>query len=105
MDAVRARRRRGRRPQRAAGFPANDFAGQEPRSNDEIAKFCEANYGVTFPMFAGTAVTGEDANPLFRRLGAAVGRRSGTSTSISSIGAGGSSHGSERARSPMPRSS
>jgi glutathione peroxidase len=55
------------------GFPANDFAGQEPRSNDEIAEFCEANYGVTFPMFAKTVVTGEGANPLFRRLGAAVG--------------------------------
>ena len=55
------------------GFPANDFAGQEPRSNDEIAEFCEANYGVTFPMFAKTVVTGERANPLFRRLGAAVG--------------------------------
>ena len=55
------------------GFPANDFAGQEPRSNDEIATFCKANYGVTFPMFAKTAVTGERANALFRRLGAAAG--------------------------------
>ena len=55
------------------GFPANDFAGQEPRSDDEIAEFCEANYGVTFPMFAKTVVTGEGANPLFRRLGAAAG--------------------------------
>ena len=55
------------------GFPANDFAGQEPRSNDEIAEFCEANYGVTFPMFAKTVVTGERANALFRRLGAAAG--------------------------------
>jgi glutathione peroxidase len=55
------------------GFPANDFAGQEPRSDDEIAEFCEANYGVTFPMFAKTAVTGKRANALFRRLGAAAG--------------------------------
>ena len=55
------------------GFPANDFAGQEPRSNDEIAEFCEANYGVTFPMFAKSVVTGEGANALFRRLGAAAG--------------------------------
>jgi len=55
------------------GFPANDFAGQEPRSNDEIAEFCEANYGVTFPMFAKTVVTGEGANALFRRLGAEAG--------------------------------
>ena len=55
------------------GFPADDFAGQEPRSNDEIAEFCEANYGVTFPMFAKTTVTGEGANALFRRLSAAAG--------------------------------
>lgn len=55
------------------GFPANDFAGQEPRSNDEIAEFCEANYGVSFPMFAKTTVVGGRANPLFRRLTAAAG--------------------------------
>ena len=55
------------------GFPANDFAGQEPRSNAEIAEFCKANYGVTFPMFAKSAVTGERANPLFRRLASAAG--------------------------------
>jgi len=55
------------------GFPANDFAGQEPRSDDEIAEFCKANYGVTFPMFSKTVVTGQGANPLFRRLSAAVG--------------------------------
>ncbi|HVF78102.1 MAG TPA: glutathione peroxidase [Solirubrobacteraceae bacterium] len=55
------------------GFPANDFAGQEPRSDKEIAEFCKANYGVTFPMFSKTAVTGDDANPLFRRLSAAAG--------------------------------
>lgn len=50
------------------GFPANDFAGQEPRSNEEIADFCEANFGVEFPMFAKTVVTGPDANPLFKEL-------------------------------------
>ena len=55
------------------GFPANDFAGQEPRSNKDIAEFCEANYGVTFPMFAKTTVVGDGANPLFRRLSAAAG--------------------------------
>lgn len=55
------------------GFPANDFAGQEPRSDTEIAEFCRANYGVTFPMFSKTTVTGEDANPLFRRLTTAAG--------------------------------
>jgi glutathione peroxidase len=55
------------------GFPANDFAGQEPRSNKDIAVFCKANYGVSFPMFAKTNVVGEHANPLFRRLTAAAG--------------------------------
>ena len=55
------------------GFPANDFASQEPRSDAEIAEFCKANYGVTFPMFSKSVVTGEGANPLFRRLSAAVG--------------------------------
>jgi glutathione peroxidase len=55
------------------GFPANDFAGQEPRSDEEIATFCKANYGVSFPMFAKTHVVGEHANALFRRLSAAAG--------------------------------
>ena len=54
------------------GFPANDFA-QETRSDDEIAEFCRANYGVTFPMFAKSVVTGDGANALFRRLAAAAG--------------------------------
>jgi glutathione peroxidase len=51
------------------GFPSNDFAGQEPRSNGEIAEFCEANFGVEFPMFAKVEVTGDDAHPLFKALG------------------------------------
>ncbi len=55
------------------GFPANDFAGQEPRSDKEIATFCKANYGVSFPMFAKTHVVGDGANALFRTLGAAAG--------------------------------
>lgn len=55
------------------GFPANDFAGQEPRSDKQIAEFCEANYGVTFPMFSKSEVTGSGANPLFRRLTDAAG--------------------------------
>lgn len=55
------------------GFPANDFAGQEPRSDREIAEFCRANYGVRFPMFSKTPVTGEGANRLFRRLTEAAG--------------------------------
>ena len=55
------------------GFPANDFAGQEPRSDEQIATFCEANYGVSFPMFSKTRVTGEGANALFSALTAAAG--------------------------------
>lgn len=50
------------------GFPANNFANQEPNSNQEIAKFCKDNYSVSFPMFAKTPVLGDQANPLFRQL-------------------------------------
>lgn len=53
------------------GFPANDFAGQEPGTNEEIAGFCQTNYGVDFPMFAKIAVTGEDKHPLYSALTAA----------------------------------
>jgi glutathione peroxidase len=56
------------------GFPANDFGGQEPGSNKEIAKFCRVNYGITFPVFAKTAVVGANANSLFRELAARTGR-------------------------------
>src|SRR5215831_8542702 len=57
------------------GFPANDFGGQEPGSNKQIAQFCEVNYGVTFPMFAKTSVVGATANPLFRDLTLKTGKR------------------------------
>ena len=71
------------------GFPANDFGGQEPGSNKEIAQFCQLNYGVTFPMFAKTSVVGANANPLFHELAARTeSRRAGTFTSISSTGRG-----------------
>src|SRR5215468_7930799 len=56
------------------GFPANDFGGQEPGSNKEIAQFCQLNYGVTFPMFAKTSVVGANANPLFHELAARTGK-------------------------------
>src|SRR5712692_7133581 len=56
------------------GFPANDFGGQEPGSNKQIAQFCQVNYGVTFPMFAKTSVVGANANPLFRELAAKTGK-------------------------------
>jgi glutathione peroxidase len=55
------------------GFPANDFGGQEPRSDGEIATFCKENYGVSFPMFSKTTVTGDRANALFRGLTAKAG--------------------------------
>lgn len=56
------------------GFPANDFGGQEPGTNSEIARFCRVNYGITFPVFAKTAVVGPKANPLFRDLAAKTGK-------------------------------
>jgi glutathione peroxidase len=53
------------------GFPCNQFGAQEPGSEDEIASFCEINYGVTFPLFAKVDVNGDDAAPLYRHLKAA----------------------------------
>lgn len=50
------------------GFPANDFAGQEPGSNEEIATFCKSNFAVDFPMFTKITVTGPNAHPLYRQL-------------------------------------
>lgn len=50
------------------GFPANNFGSQEPGSNEEIAEFCSANYGVTFPMFAKISVKGDDMHPLYAYL-------------------------------------
>jgi glutathione peroxidase len=49
-------------------FPCNQFGAQEPGSAEEIATFCEKNYGVTFPVFAKIDVNGEHAAPLFRHL-------------------------------------
>jgi glutathione peroxidase len=57
------------------GFPSNDFGGQEPGSNKEIAKFCEVNYGVTFPMFGKSAVAKGDVNPFYERLARASNSR------------------------------
>lgn len=50
------------------GFPCNQFAGQEPGSEAEIAQFCDVNYGVTFPMFAKIDVNGPHAHPLYQYL-------------------------------------
>lgn len=50
------------------GFPSNEFGGQDPGSNDEIASFCSLNYGVDFPMMAKVEVNGDGAHPLWRWL-------------------------------------
>jgi len=50
------------------GFPANNFMGQEPGSNEEIASFCQKNYGVTFPMMSKISVKGKDQHPLYTFL-------------------------------------
>lgn len=50
------------------GFPANNFGGQEPGSDEQIKQFCTENYGVTFPMFSKVSVKGQDIAPLFALL-------------------------------------
>jgi glutathione peroxidase len=61
------------------GFPANNFGGQEPGTNDEIAEFCSTNYSVEFPLFAKISVAGEDQHPLYRELTNAIPRAEGDS--------------------------
>ncbi len=56
------------------GFPSNDFGKQEPGSSKEIADFCFNTYGVKFPMFAKSVVSGKQANPLFTSLINATGK-------------------------------
>jgi len=51
-----------------AGFPANDFAGQEPGTNDEIQSFCTTNFGVEFPLFDKITVVGAGKHPLYKAL-------------------------------------
>ena len=50
------------------GFPANNFAQQEPGTNAEIKEFCTKNYGVTFPMMSKISVKGSDIDPLYKWL-------------------------------------
>ncbi|WP_080239172.1 glutathione peroxidase [Spirosoma rigui] len=50
------------------GFPANNFMGQEPGTNEEVASFCQKNYGVTFPMFEKVDVVGSNQSPLYKWL-------------------------------------
>lgn len=55
------------------GFPSNDFANQEPGSEQEVQTFCRLTYGVKFPMFAKTHVKADNADPVFRTLGELTG--------------------------------
>jgi glutathione peroxidase len=50
------------------GFPCNQFGAQEPGNSDEIAQFCETNYGVSFPLFEKIEVNGEGRHPLYQDL-------------------------------------
>ena len=54
-----------------AGFPSNNFAGQEPGTSEEIQSFCTMNFGVDFPMFEKITVVGNDKHPLYAKLIAA----------------------------------
>ena len=50
------------------GFPSNEFGSQDPGPDDEIANFCQVNYGVSFPMMAKVEVNGGNAHPLWKWL-------------------------------------
>ena len=54
------------------GFPANDFAGQEPGTNQEIAKFCSSEYVITFPLFSKVTVNGPEQHPIYTMLTSAM---------------------------------
>jgi glutathione peroxidase len=60
----------GRRGLVVLGFPCNQFGGQDPGANNEIASFCQLSYGVSFPMMAKIDVNGSAAHPLFQWLAA-----------------------------------
>jgi glutathione peroxidase len=60
------------------GFPCNQFAGQEPGSNEEIQTFCSSRYAVSFPLFAKVAVNGSDTCALYELLKAAAPNEDGT---------------------------
>lgn len=55
------------------GFPANNFGGQEPGSNEEIKQFCSRKYNVSFPMYSKISVKGADQDPLYAYLTGAAG--------------------------------
>jgi glutathione peroxidase len=51
-----------------SGFPANNYMGQEPGTEDEIKDFCSTNYSVSFPMFSKVSTKGDDQHPLYKYL-------------------------------------
>jgi glutathione peroxidase len=55
------------------GFPSNDFGAQDPGSNDEIATFCQKNYGVTFPMMSKVVILGEEASSIYKWMQSELG--------------------------------
>lgn len=57
-----------------AGFPSNDFAGQEPGTEAQISKFCRLTYGVQFPMFEKISVKGTSADPFYKYLARETGK-------------------------------
>jgi len=57
------------------GFPANEFGGQEPGSNEDIKQFCTSTHDVTFPMFSKIVVKGKDVNPMYQWLVAQTGNK------------------------------
>jgi glutathione peroxidase len=64
------------------GFPANEFAGQEPGSDDQIQQFCRLNYGVTFPVFSKLVVKGPGQHPLYTYLTRAMPEQSKKGSAI-----------------------
>jgi glutathione peroxidase len=70
------------------GFPANDFKGQEPGTEEEIATFCSTTYDVEFPLFAKISVAGPEKHPLYQRLTAAQPKAEGGDMRKNLIGYG-----------------
>ena len=64
------------------GFPANDFGGQEPGTDAEIASFCETGFNVSFPLFSKASVLGEGKQPLYRALTAAAPSKQGDANTL-----------------------
>ena len=78
-----------------AGFPCNQFGGQEPGPADEIAEFCSATYGVSFPMFEKIEVNGPGRHPVYQEL-TAVPDASGAKAQVHSIRVRSAASGSSR---------